>query len=178
MTWTPERVEEFRKHFDDGMSFSLIAAEMNMSRNALIGYAHRKGWPRRKSTKTAPRIGARARSKFKYKSPPPPRLKIVRPPEPPREAGMDGSLPGLPVAPPVIVSTEHFCLLENLEPHSCRFPCWEDSALVHEKFFCGEPTANIYESRPYCSHHAGMAFGPSPQRKPHSRSGAFSERAA
>ena len=161
MTWTPERVAAFKRYFDEGMSFGLIVGKMpEFTRNSLIGKAHREGWPRRVPTKTAPRIGARAR--FKYKSPPP--VKIVRQPEPPREAMADGSLPGLPIAAPVIVGTDHFCLLENLTEHSCRWPCWDDGTPAHEKFFCGSPTANLYEGRPYCSHHHAWAFTSAPRK--------------
>ena len=42
-TWTPERVEQLRTHIATGLTCSEIAAEIGVSRNAVIGKIHRLG---------------------------------------------------------------------------------------------------------------------------------------
>ena len=42
-TWTPERVEQLRNHVATGLTCSQIAAEIGVTRNAVIGKIHRLG---------------------------------------------------------------------------------------------------------------------------------------
>lgn len=43
VTWTPERVEQLRTYVATGLSCSEIAAEIGVTRNAVIGKIHRLG---------------------------------------------------------------------------------------------------------------------------------------
>ncbi len=50
MSWTEERIETLKKMWDSGMTATRIAEELgNVSRNAVIGKAHRLGLPSRPS---------------------------------------------------------------------------------------------------------------------------------
>ncbi len=42
-TWTPERIEQLRNFATSGLSSSQIAAEIGVTRNAVIGKLHRLG---------------------------------------------------------------------------------------------------------------------------------------
>ncbi len=49
ITWTPERISRLTELWADGVSASLIAKEMELGKNAVIGKAHRLELPRRPS---------------------------------------------------------------------------------------------------------------------------------
>jgi GcrA cell cycle regulator len=42
-TWTPERIAQLRSFVDSGLTCSQIAAEIGITRNAVIGKIHRLG---------------------------------------------------------------------------------------------------------------------------------------
>ena len=54
-TWTTERVELLKRHFDEGLSCRQIAATIGVSRNAVIGKLTRLGLTRG-PTSTEPRV--------------------------------------------------------------------------------------------------------------------------
>src|ERR1700730_13899541 len=45
-TWTPERIEQLRNYASSGLSSSQIAAEIGVTRNAVIGKLNRLGLAR------------------------------------------------------------------------------------------------------------------------------------
>ncbi|WP_010546096.1 GcrA family cell cycle regulator, partial [Sphingomonas elodea] len=50
MSWTDERIETLKKMWDSGLTATQIAEELGgVSRNAVIGKAHRLGLPSRPS---------------------------------------------------------------------------------------------------------------------------------
>ncbi|MGB7097953.1 MAG: GcrA family cell cycle regulator, partial [Xanthobacteraceae bacterium] len=54
-TWTPERVEQLRSFVVSGLTCSQIAAEIGVTRNAVIGKIHRLGLsPERPAAAPAP----------------------------------------------------------------------------------------------------------------------------
>jgi hypothetical protein len=41
----------------------------------------------------------------------------------------------------------------ELENHTCRW-------MTAEAAYCGDPTADLLENRPYCAHHHALAYRP------------------
>jgi GcrA cell cycle regulator len=154
MTWTAERVEELQTLWADGLSCSLIARKLGgMTRNAVIGKAHRLGLP------TRPRSGGRARIE-KRVNPYPPRVK--RKVEKLRSAcGKQGLVGQLlrprpieiaPCQPPLMLG------LMELTDESCRFPI--DHPGEPDFGFCGhEPKAGSA----YCAGHHRVCYAGLPR---------------
>jgi hypothetical protein len=57
--WTAARLAEAKRLYDAGYSFGRIADDIGLSRNAVIGMAHRQGWPGRKPSGTSRRTQQR-----------------------------------------------------------------------------------------------------------------------
>jgi GcrA cell cycle regulator len=49
MVWTPEKIELLKQQWDAGMSITQIGKNLGMTRNAVVGKAHRMGLQRRES---------------------------------------------------------------------------------------------------------------------------------
>ncbi|MEM7568617.1 MAG: GcrA family cell cycle regulator [Pseudomonadota bacterium] len=65
MSWTDERIEALRKHWDEGLSASQIAEKLGegVTRNAVIGKAHRLGLKSRPSPVKSEPAQAKAKPK-------------------------------------------------------------------------------------------------------------------
>lgn len=150
----PKVVKRFQELFSDNLPFSNIAAvlyvefKVCLTRNAVIGRAHRMGLIRSSSPRVT-KLRKPAVLKFRRQDFPQP----ANDPAP------------LPPVVPMIASAEYLCTIFDLTDKSCRYPTWGDDELpVGEKLYCGIPTANISDSRPYCSCHAAMTVGDTPKR--------------
>ena len=136
-TWTTERVELLKGHFHAGLSCRQIAAEIGVSRNAVIGKLSRLGLTRDKPGGMAlpkkPRGERRGRSV--------PRLQYEMLREVYDEAAFNT---------PVV--SEHRCSLYELGKEHCRWPVNGDRK---EFSFCGNtPLAGL----PYCQGHTRLAY--------------------
>jgi GcrA cell cycle regulator len=144
-TWTPERVEQLRSFVVTGLSCSQIAAEIGVSRNAVIGKIHRLGL----SPGRPP--GGAARSC-------PPRDRHPRPASERRLLRLmwsDGARPAEAAGPTSVESTQP-CSLLDLERGKCRWPVGEPAAgAIAETIFCGNATLEGFS---YCAGHARMAY--------------------
>lgn len=49
MVWTEERIEQLKRHWREGLSITDIGRKLAMSRNAVVGKAHRLGLAGRES---------------------------------------------------------------------------------------------------------------------------------
>ncbi len=137
-TWTTERVELLKTHFDAGLSCREIANEIGVSRNAVIGKLSRLGL---------------TRGEFSGE------------PRPPKKERTGKSVPrlqyqmlrtvyenGEPVLAAHVVS-EHRCSLFELSKQRCRWPISTPGA---EDFcFCGNTPL---EGAPYCAGHTRLAY--------------------
>jgi GcrA cell cycle regulator len=78
MAWTDERIDQLKTMWERGMTASQIAEELGgVSRNAVIGKAHRLGLQSRpspvKAVDAAPKVPPAPRAPAKEASPPPPK---------------------------------------------------------------------------------------------------------
>jgi GcrA cell cycle regulator len=138
-TWTDERLELLKGHFAAGLTCRQIAAEIGVSRNAVIGKLSRLGLTRDK----------------------PPGSEAPRPKRPRERRGR--SVPRLQyemlrqvydeaafTEGPVV--SERRCSLFELSKERCRWPV---NAEAEEFSFCGNtPLAGM----PYCSGHTRLAY--------------------
>jgi GcrA cell cycle regulator len=146
--WTEERLALAKKLYEDGLSASQVAWEVNktgshFSRNAVIGVAHRKGWlGRRKQGVRVPRA-----PHFKTR----PKAEIIER----FEDIMELSTTEDDLATPL----EQRKTLLQLTEATCHWPVGDPATA--DFFFCG---AVSEENSPYCLHHSRRAFNGAPVR--------------
>jgi len=152
--WTEERLEKFRRLYDEGLSHSKIAAEMGgITRNASIGKAARLGLPSRlgvRSPKPWLQESISERQWYRRR-----RQKVpgefkngaaVRQ----RQPDKTNVEPSVPVCDPIS--------LVDLEDHHCRYPLGEPSATM---LYCGAPQCGK-EFSPYCAEHHTLTHATRP----------------
>jgi GcrA cell cycle regulator len=142
-TWTAERVEQLRSCIGTGLTCSQIAAEIGVSRNAVIGKIHRLG------LSTGRPAGAQARSS-------PPRARHPRATTQRRllrlafaQAPYSGEQAMLE-AP---VDSAHPCSLNEIAEHKCRWPIGDPARA--DFAFCGNDAIAGFT---YCAGHARLAY--------------------
>jgi GcrA cell cycle regulator len=147
-TWTTERIAVLKNRIDAGLSCAQIAREIGVSRNAVIGKAHRLGLSRFKSPVgqpgAVPSKVVRSRKVTQHRI-----LRALR------------RVPQLEVAE-VPGDCPNRCSLLELQPWHCRWPISDPGA---EDFgFCGN---NPVEGLPYCAAHARLAYRPGTRERAH-----------
>jgi GcrA cell cycle regulator len=149
-TWTTERVEQLRSYIGSGLTCSQIAAQIGVTRNAVLGKIHRLGL----SLGRPPGAAAQAC---------PPRSRQPRAPRRRRSLqllfpyGTTASNPAAALAP---VTSVEPCSLLDLANDKCRWPLGE-TAGAGNLLFCGNATI---EGLSYCAGHARMAYRISARR--------------
>jgi GcrA cell cycle regulator len=146
-TWTTERVELLKQHFEAGLSCREIAAHIGVSRNAVIGKLTRLGL-----TRGPTNVEQQLQAKAKERSPKSvPRaqyrmLQVVY-------------ANGEPAADVPITSASPCSLLE-LDQERCRWPI---STPGEEGFcFCGNTPL---KGMPYCAGHTRLAYKPGSRQR-------------
>ncbi len=68
MSWTPEKIQDLARLWDAGLSITQIGKNLGMTRNAVVGKAHRLGLTKRPSPilRTAPKLHAHAGPSCKW----------------------------------------------------------------------------------------------------------------
>jgi GcrA cell cycle regulator len=144
-TWTTERVELLKSHFDAGLSCREIAVHIGVSRNAVIGKLSRLGLTRGEFI-TGPRPAKKERA---AKSAPRQQYQMLR-------TVYQNGEPALAI--PVV--SEHRCSLFELSEQRCRWPISTPGA---EDFcFCGNTPL---EGAPYCLGHTRLAYRPGSRQR-------------
>ncbi len=144
-TWTPERVEQLRSFIVTGLTCSQIAAQIGVTRNAVIGKIHRLGLsPARPAGGAARSCPPRARQ---------PRAASQR--KLLRLMWSDGAPAADAEAAAPIVESAQPCSLLDLERGKCRWPVSEQSGGGADFVFCGNAAAEGFS---YCAGHARMAY--------------------
>ena len=137
-TWTDERLEALKGHFASGLTCRQIAAEIGVSRNAVIGKLSRLGLTRERPPGSEPR----AKKSRERRGRSVPRLQY----EMLRQVYDETAFTDGPVV------SEHRCSLFELNKERCRWPV---NAEAEDFSFCGNtPRAGM----PYCSGHTRLAY--------------------
>jgi GcrA cell cycle regulator len=149
-TWTAERIERLRHCVVTGLTCSEIAAEIGVSRNAVIGKIHRLG------LSSGRPAGAQA-------SDCPPRARRPRAPTQRRmlQLAYTQAADGQPIVfDTMTVDSAQPCSLVDLAERKCRWPIGDP---VKPDFaFCGNEAITGFT---YCIGHARMAYRPGERRR-------------
>ena len=143
-TWTAERIAQLRHCVVTGLTCSEIAAEIGVSRNAVIGKIHRLG------LSTGRPAGAQAGSC-------PPRARRPRAPSQRRLLQLacvqapDGGT--APIVLCAVVESTHPCALTELAERTCRWPLGDPMSA--DFAYCGNDAITGFT---YCVGHARMAY--------------------
>jgi GcrA cell cycle regulator len=142
-TWTPERVEQLRSFVVTGLTCSQIAAQIGVTRNAVIGKIHRLGLspgrPAGGATRTCPPRARQPRAAGQRKL-----LRLM---------WSDGAPAADAEATSATVESAQPCSLLDLERGKCRWPVGEPAGA--DLIFCGNAAADGFS---YCAGHARMAY--------------------
>jgi len=133
MAWTNELIHELTQLWDAGFSASHIGKRLGVSKNAVIGKAHRLKLPSRPSPIRAERTVPRLR---------PPAPKTVLKPRPPLE-----------VVPKAVPKPAPRPMRQRSGGPSCLWPIGDPGQ--PDFHFCGEPSV---PGKPYCDGHCAKAY--------------------
>ena len=150
VTWTPERVEQLRTYVATGLSCSEIAAEIGVTRNAVIGKIHRLGLaPGRPASGSARDEAPGARRSRPSSQRHLLRLIFADRTSPDKATNADPTN----VAAAAAVESTRPCSLLELAACKCRWPVSNASATAF--VFCGNEAVRGFA---YCAGHARMAY--------------------
>jgi GcrA cell cycle regulator len=152
-TWNPERVEQLRNFVGAGLTCSQIAAEIGVTRNAVIGKIHRLGLgpgrPAAAPGRACPPRTGRPRPSSQRQM-----LRLIC---------ADAPHVTDPAGPAADDSAQRCSLLE-LAQGQCRWPVGDragGSGATHF-VFCGNAVIGGFS---YCAGHARMAYRPADRRR-------------
>lgn len=149
MTWTTERIELLKSHFEAGLSCEQIARKIGVTRNAVIGKLNRLGLTRLKSGLSVRRERVAAGGASHPRVARPARPKVTNAAAPRVRKPVEDSA----AEAEVVVIMDRTCSLLDLTEFKCRWPIGEPGS---EGFcFCGNERA---DGLSYCSAHARMAY--------------------
>ena len=150
-TWTAERIEQLRNCIASGLTCSQTAAQIGVSRNAVIGKIHRLGLsPARPAGASARSCPPRARHPRNSPSSRLLRLIVAQAPGIASDA----------VAEPVPIDSAQRCSLLEIAQDRCHWPIGDPHAA--DFAFCGNEAVSGFS---YCAGHARMAYRFPAQRR-------------
>jgi len=143
MSWTPELVKELKRLWNKGLTTVEIGNQLGLSKNAVVGKAHRLNLEARPSPIKREEVKRAIKEKNKpaaHVEEPTPEVVFETEPLPP-EINVHKSKKHKGVA------------LVDLKPNSCRWP--EGDPKDPHFRFCGEPVA---PGKIYCPEHCAIAY--------------------
>jgi GcrA cell cycle regulator len=147
-TWTTERIQQLKLHFEAGLTCREIAAELGVSRNAVIGKISRLALVRDNGGDTRRMVRSdAARDPSRTRAAPRLRRRILK------AVASEPSPAPLALHDQTSMTVENGCSLFELTKERCRWPISTPGA---EDFcFCGSMPV---EGLPYCAGHSRMAY--------------------
>ncbi|MGJ4893093.1 GcrA family cell cycle regulator [Bradyrhizobium sp. HKCCYLS3077] len=143
-TWTEERLRALKQHFEAGLTCREIAAELGVSRNAVIGKISRLALTRDNGGDTRRMVRDNARDGTRRPAPKL-RRRILR--------AVPSDPPPIVIEEPPAGPVENGCSLFELSKERCRWPISTPGA--DDFCFCG---SKPIEGLPYCPSHTRMAY--------------------
>ena len=150
--WPKERTEKFLALTELGWSAGMIAAELGLTRNAVIGKWHRSGISVKAGTLRRDNPEQYFRKQRVSKVRRRPTTKLWSPPKAPRWRVVEAP-------PPAIVPLNPKRLLD-LAPRDCRFSISGQSA--SDYLFCANPKLELQS---YCAGHHWIAHNHEPRKR-------------
>ncbi|MFL1463115.1 GcrA family cell cycle regulator [Roseococcus sp. DSY-14] len=151
MDWTNEAIDRLRAFWAEGLSTAEIGRRMGISKNAVVGKAHRLQLPARPSPIRRDAPAARPATAGRRPTLPPLHVAAAPAPAvpaPPRREAPVAAAPRPVLAPPAVV--------RPFPRASARSCCWPIGEPGTEGFrFC---TAEAMAPKPYCAEHAALAY--------------------
>jgi GcrA cell cycle regulator len=158
MDWTSEAIGQLRAFWDEGHSTAEIGRRMGVSKNAVVGKAHRLNLPARPSPirrEAEPSLRVPAQPRQAPPMLPTPATAPARAPAPPQRRLEDrppAAAPRpAPVAPPAPVA-----VVRPFPRAASRTCCWPIGEPGTSGFrFC---SGDAMPGKPYCGEHAALAY--------------------
>lgn len=154
--WPAEKDARLAQLWDEGLTTSAIAATMEITKNAVIGRAHRLGLAKRPSP-----IPVKGSDKLRKPRAARPRKPKAAKPQPKqhRQSGARSLVVAQavqPVAPPPPPAPrpEPRPMIRLGRADGCRFPLWGRGKPTH--VYCDAPRARSF--MPYCEAHCRVAY--------------------
>ena len=151
MAWTPDLIKELKRLWNKGLTTVEIGNRIGMSKNAVVGKAHRLGLEGRPSPIKRDKKKEHVTRVTVKKTPVAPKQKAVEssilPPEPVFEAE--------PIVETIVPKKRKHkgVQLVDLKPNSCRWP--EGDPKDPDFCFCGQECA---PGKIYCEEHCAVAY--------------------
>ncbi len=161
MGWTAEKIEQLNKLWSEGMSITEIGKILGMTRNAVVGKAHRLGLAKRPSPiarAPGPRPAAQPAPAAQPRPVAAPAVTaVVASAAPVAEAPVVAPKPAMPVMPQPAArprpAAPAFRATRVANGPACRWPLGDPKS--PDFHFCGSPSI---EGKPYCEKHCAMAY--------------------
>jgi GcrA cell cycle regulator len=154
MDWTAEAIDQLRGLWAEGHSTAEIGRRMGVSKNAVVGKAHRLNLPARPSPirrETEGEAAARPATPPRKPAAPPP----LREPAPLRRIEAPAATAPAPAAAPV-PPPPPAAVVRPFPRASTRTCCWPLGEPGTPEFrFCA---AEAMTGKPYCAEHAAVAY--------------------
>lgn len=175
MDWTAEAIETLRALWAEGHSTAEIGRRMNISKNAVVGKAHRLNLPARpspirreaSSAAAAPSVATpapvplvaetvEAPAPRPASAPPAPALSTLPPATQPMAPAPNITAPRAATPPPVRRAAPPTAVVRPFQRMGGRSCCWPIGEPGTPEFrFC---TAEAITGKPYCPEHAAVAY--------------------
>lgn len=149
MSWTPERIAKLEELWAEGLSTAEIGRRLGVSKNAVVGKAHRMKLPGRQSP-----IESKRKAKPAAAAKPKPATKPTAAAKPaPKKAAAKAEPAPAPTPEAAKAKAEHKKTKKKRSGPACQWPIGDPR--LPGFHFC---TDEAMPGKPYCGHHCSIAY--------------------